>query len=385
MGERMSGRTRATSRRAGGAGAALAGVMLLGVCGAGSASASPALAATSLTSVTIAGSFNADFGLVDIADQAGFFKDEGIQAKLVNTAGLSASNLQSAFSSGSYTFEASAAPSEILAAAAGATDKAIFGLDIGQQQQVAISGDVAQKDNIPTAGATPAQTMAQVAALKGSHISLGISNLSAGAYNYAAAVFHAEGVTYSPASAIASPSSNTDVSFDALGTTNTFVPAMAGGKIDGFILPPPVSNVKGATIINLGNVEPVHSAAGLYLAALDKTITGEPATVQRVVDAMVRAWQFAKANPAKAEPMLDSVYTANGITSPSAALAHVIYNDDSKYWVTPAMPQAAFTSQLGILAVGQGKPVNIAFSQFADPMFVNSAIKSLKVTVPQGA
>jgi ABC-type nitrate/sulfonate/bicarbonate transport system substrate-binding protein len=355
----------------------LAAAVLVGVLGS-----VPAASAASSTNVTIAGSFNADYGLIDIAQSAGFFKAQGLNVKLTNTAGVSAANLQAAFESGAYTFEAAAAPAEILAAAAGGDFQAVFGLDIGQQAQLTIAGDVAAKDHIPTAGATPAQTKAQVAAIKGHHLTLGISNTSSNSYSYGAAIFKGAGISYSPATAQAQASSSASVSFDSLGTTSTFVPAMAAGKIDGFILPPPVSNVKGSVIVNLGNLEPVHSSAGLYLTALTKTIKGEPATVQKVVNAMVQAWNFAKENPAKAEPMLQPVYTANGISAVTDSLAHLIFNDDAKYWVTPMMPASAYQGTVGIIETAQATPVKLTFGQFVDNTFVNQAVKTTKVKLP---
>lgn len=355
-----------------------AGVLaaLLAVAGLGACSSSSAASGSSgktLTQISIAGSYGADFGLVAIAQQAGFFKDQGLDVKLVNSGGFSAASLQSAFLAGTYTFEVSAAASEMLAVAAGGAFKSIAGIDIGQQQQIAIAGDVAKKDHIPLHATTAAGTEAQIAALKGSHITIGISNTSGPSYNEASAVFKAEGITVGP---------HGDVTMESLGNTSSFVPALDAGKIDAFILPPPISDVKGAAVINLGNVAPVDNATALYVMALSKTIKDDKATVQKTVNALVEAWQFAKANPAKAEPMLAQIYAANGISSPADSEAHVIYNDDSHYWITPEMPQSAFTNALNILETGQGKQVKVAYQQMVDNSFVSNAVRQLKISVP---
>ncbi|HTX82194.1 MAG TPA: ABC transporter substrate-binding protein [Streptosporangiaceae bacterium] len=360
-------------RRSAGALTALGAVLALGACSSSSASDS---SGSGLTQISIAGSYGADFGLVAIAQQAGFFKKQGLDVKLVNSAGFSAASLQSAFLAGTYTFEVSAAASEILAASAGGQFKAIAGMDIGQQQQIAIAGNIAKKFHIPLSATTAAGTEAQIAALKGSHITIGISNTSGPSYNEASAVFKAEGITVG---------AHGDVTMESLGNTSTFAPALAAGKIDAFILPPPISDVKGAAVINLGNVSPVDDATGLYMMALDKTISQDKPTVQKTVNAIVEAWSFAKANPAKAEPMLASVYAANGITSPSDSEAHVVFNDDARYWVTPAMPQSAFQNALGILVTGQGKQVKESYGQLIDNAFVTNAAQSLKISVPDAS
>jgi ABC-type nitrate/sulfonate/bicarbonate transport system substrate-binding protein len=334
--------------------------------GASSSSSGP------LTNISIVGSYNGDFGLAEIAQQAGFFKAQGLNAKLVNSAGFSSANLQSAFLSGQYTFEIGAAPSEMLAIVAGGKFHAVMAMDLGQQQQIAIDGGVASKHNIPNPGAsaTEAQTEAQLAALKGTGISIGTSNKSSPSYNQMAATFAKYGI-----------STKSDVSIKFLGNTSALPPAMAAGKVDAFSVPPPVSDVKGATVINLGNVEPVHSATSLYMMALDSTISGKSDTVQKTINAMVQAWNFAKTNPTQAEPMLGDVYDAYKLKATDAE-AQVLYTDDARYWVTPDMPQSGFTNALNILETGQGSNVNLTYDQMVNDTFVQKAASTLNITLP---
>ena len=372
-----SGRTRKVC-----AVAIVAGALTLTACsssgnkpsssGGSNTGASSSGASTKLTDISIVGSFNGDFGLAEIAQQAGFFKAQGLNAKLVNSAGFSSANLQSAFLSGQYTFEIGAAPSEILAIVAGGKFKAVMAMDLGQQQQIAIDGKVAAKHNIPNPGpdATPAQTEAQLAALKGSGISIGTSNKSSPSYNQMAAVFKQYGID-----------TNSDVHIKFLGNTSSLPPALSAGKIDAFSVPPPVSDVKGATVINLGNVEPVHSATALYLMALSSTISGKPDTVQKTVNALVQAWQYAQQNPDKAQTMLGDIYNSYKpkATDPEAG---VVFKDDARYWVTPDMSQSGFTNALNILETGQGKSINITYDQMVDDSFVQKAATDLNITLP---
>jgi ABC-type nitrate/sulfonate/bicarbonate transport system substrate-binding protein len=361
--------------------AIVAGALLVASCsssakssgnGGGSGSSS-ADGGGSTASISIAGSFGADFGLAEIADQAGFFKQQGLNVKLVNSGGFSAANLQSAFLAGTYTFEIGAAASQMLAVAAGGQFKAVMGIDIGQQTQIAIAPDVAKKFHIPSAGSTPAETTAQIMALKGTKITIGVSNTSSPGYNQIVACFAALGLD---------AKNGTDVVMKPLGNTSTLAPALAAGKIDAFTLPPPISDVKGATIINIGNIEPLHSATGLYMMALNKTITGQAPVVQKTINAMVQAWQYAKDNPDKAQPMLAAMYEANGIKSTDDPEAKIVYQDDAKYWVTPDMPQSSFANALKILEVGQGKTIKLTYDQMIEDSFVKKAISDLKISVP---
>jgi ABC-type nitrate/sulfonate/bicarbonate transport system substrate-binding protein len=367
----MTVRSKNIRRTAGILAGLLVSVLALDAC----SSSSPASGGSgkALTQISIAGSYGADFGLVAIAQQAGFFKDQGLDVNLVNSAGFSAASLQSAFLAGTYTFELSAASSEILAVAAGGPMKAVAGIDVGQQQQIAIAGDVAKRLGMPLTASNASGTAAQLAALKGSHITIGISNTSGPSYNEAMSVFKSAGITVGPGG---------DVTMKTLGNTSTFVPALAAGKIDAFILPPPISDVQGAAVINIGNLSPVHQATGLYMMALTKTIKQDPSTIQKTVNALVQAWNFAKTNPAKAEPMLAAIYSANGIGSPTDAEAHVIYDDDSKYWVTPDMTQTAFSTALKVLEIGQGKSVGVTYQQMIDDTFVTAAAGVVKIAVP---
>jgi ABC-type nitrate/sulfonate/bicarbonate transport system substrate-binding protein len=261
----------------------------------------------------------------------------------------------------------------MLAVAAGGQFKAVMGVDIGQQTQIAISPEAAKKFHVPSANTTEADTEAQVKALKGSKMTIGVSNTSSPGYNQIVATFAALGLD---------AKNGGDVVMKSLGNTSTLAPALAAGKIDAFTLPPPISDVKGATIINIGNLEPLHSATGLYMMALNKTITGEPQTVQKTINAMVQAWQFAKENPDKAQPMLEAMYKANGINSTDDPEAKVVYQDDAKYWVTPDMPQSSFNNALKILVVGQGKNINLTYDQMIDDTFVKQAATTLNIQLP---
>ena len=220
------------------------------------------------------------------------------------------------------------------------------------------------------ADVTVADTEAQLAALKGTDISIGTSNKASPSYNDMTAVFQRYGI-----------STKSDVSIQFLGNTSSLPPAMTAGKIDAFSVPPPVSDVKGATIINLGNVQPVHSGTALYLMALDSTISSQSPVVQKTVNALVEAWQFAKQHPAKAEPMLADVYAAYKMQA-SDGEAHVLFNDDARYWVTPNMGQSGFANALKILEAGQGKAINLSYSQMIDDSFVKKAASDLNITLP---
>jgi ABC-type nitrate/sulfonate/bicarbonate transport system substrate-binding protein len=149
------------------------------------ASSSTTVAAGSgaLTQVKIGGSTGGDFALLWIAEQGGFFKAQGLDAKFVNFVGAGAPAITSAFLGGSFDFLNGAVASTMSAKAAGAPMQAIFGVDIGQQIEIAVHNTVAQKLNMPQPDGTAATALKQFQALKGSHIKIGVTSTTSPAYN----------------------------------------------------------------------------------------------------------------------------------------------------------------------------------------------------------
>jgi ABC-type nitrate/sulfonate/bicarbonate transport system substrate-binding protein len=357
------------------------GTAVVTACGSsGGGAAAPAGGSGSTlsqSSISIGGSTAGDFGLTWIADKAGFFKQQGLTVKFVNfSAGTgSTSGITSAFLGHSFDFLNNPATATLFAKQAGAPITAVASVDEGSQNQIAISDAAAARLHIPAADGTPAEATKQLLALKGSHITIGVTGTSSTSYTTIAALLQLNGLTYG----VNAPGK--DVDFVTTGTANTQVAGFLAGKFDAIASTPPQTTKPDTVVISLGLIPPVAQGAGLYLATLDSFAQAHPDTVQAVVNAEVEAWAYAKKNPAAAEKLMVSMYAENGVTDPAAAAS--LFAVQSKYWETPVMSQAAYNSAVKVINLGSKTPISLGFSSWCDDAFVDKAIKNPSLTLGQ--
>jgi NitT/TauT family transport system substrate-binding protein len=363
----------------------LVGMTVAAAAVAGCASSSSGSAASaggsahglSQSSITIGGSTAGDFGLTWIAQQAGFFKQQGLTVKFVNfSAGTgSTSGITAAFIGHSFDFLNNPATATLFAVQAGAPIRAVVSSDEGSQNQIAISDAAATRLHIPAADSTPAEAETQLKALKGSHIKIGVTGTSSTSYTTIVALLKLNGMTYG----VNSPSS--DVDFITTGTASSQVSGFLAGKFDAIASTPPQTTKPNTVTISLGLIPPVSQGAGLYLSTLTSFAQAHPDTVQAVVNAEVEAWAYAKRNPAAAQKLITSMYAQNGVTSP--ATVKTLFALQSKYWETPAMSPAAYDSAIKVINLGSATPVKLSYSSWADASFVNKAIANTSLTLGQ--
>src|SRR5262249_29297512 len=148
----------------------------------------------SLTNVTIHGPDTGASALLWIAQHQGFFKAQGVNVTLDDSNTTSSAAI-AILLSGASQFLNSASGTEIEAANAGAPIRAIFMVQLGNATEVAINSSVAAAKNIPATGSTKAQALAQLLALKGSHLTIGVSNTSADSYNWLVSIAKLHGLT----------------------------------------------------------------------------------------------------------------------------------------------------------------------------------------------
>jgi NitT/TauT family transport system substrate-binding protein len=357
------------------------GAAALTACGSSnSGSAAPSGGgghALSQSSITIGGSTAGDFGLTWIAQQAGFFKQQGLTVKFVNfSAGTgSTAGITSAFLGHSFDFLNNPATATLFAKQAGAPIHAVVSVDEGSQNQIAISDAAAARLHIPAADGTAAEATKQLLALKGSHIKIGVTGTSSTSFTTIVALLQLNGLTYG----VNSPGK--DVDFITTGTANSQVAGFLAGKFDAIASTPPQTTKPNTVVISLGLIPPVSQGAGLYLATLDSFAQAHPDTVQAVVNAEVEAWAYARKNPAAAEKLMVSMYAENGVTNP--ATVQSLFALQSKYWETPVMSQTAYNSAVKVINLGSKTPISLGFSSWCDTSFVDKAIKNPSLTLGQ--
>jgi ABC-type nitrate/sulfonate/bicarbonate transport system substrate-binding protein len=367
---------RAPLRRLAPLAVAVSTLAAVGVVGVPASSAAGVGSALSASSISIGGSVAGDFGLTWIAQKAGFFKQQGLTVKFVNFAvGTgSTSGITSAFLGGSFNFLNNAASATMYAQQAGAPIQAIMQDDVGQQQEIAIHSDIATKLHIPAADATPAEALAQFKALKGTHLSVGVTSTTSPAYNSIVAIAKKYGLTYGL------NSSGADIDLVTTGTATAQSSGFNAAKFDAIGSSPPQSLRPDTTVINLGLIPPVSAAAGLYLVGLTSFMKAHPDTTQALINAEVEAWEYAHQHPQQAEKLLVSMEAENDQTDP--ATVQTLYNDLARYWKTPYPQQSAFNGAKQLVNQSQPKPLTVTYSQWADPSYVAKAAKDLTLTVP---
>jgi ABC-type nitrate/sulfonate/bicarbonate transport system substrate-binding protein len=330
----------------------------------------------SVSSVSIGGSVAGDFGLEWIAQKGGFFAKQGLTVKFVNfSVGTgSTSGITSAFLGGSFNFLNNAASATMYAEQAGAPIQAIVQDDTGQQQEIAIHSATAAKLHIPAADSTPAQALAQFKALKGTHLSVGVTTTSSPAYNSIVAIAKKNGLTYGV------NDSKDDIDLVTTGTATAQSSGFNANKFDAIGSSPPQSLRPDTTVINLGAIAPVSQAAGLYLVGLNSFMKVHPDTTQALVNGMVQAWEYAHQHPAQAEKLIVSMEAENDQTNP--ATVKTLYADLSRYWKSPYPSEAAFNAAKQLVNTSQPTPLTLTYAKWADPSYVQTAAKNGKFTIP---
>lgn len=323
----------------------------------------------------IGGSTGGDLGIAWIAQQAGFFKEQGLNVKFVNFVGAGASAITSAFLGGSFDFLNGPVASTMSAKAAGAPIQAVFNVDVGQQIEITVHNSAAARLHIPTPDGTAATALAQFKALKGSHIKLGVTSTTSPAWNAIASNAKAQGLV------VGVNDANADIDVVTTGTTTAMNAGYLADKTDAMASNPPTTTKPDSNIINMGLIDPLASATGLYLDVLQSYAKQNPQTTQKVVNAMVKAWAYAKANPDKAEELTTSMQVENKITDP--AEVKQLYQDASSHWKTPLLLRSGFDNAVHIVNVAQPKKISLTYEQWADPTFVNKAVKDSSLLLGQ--
>lgn len=360
--------------------------LLLAACGSSGSSSSPAASsggsgkALSLTNITINGGAGSDSLFTYIADKAGYYKAAGLNVTLDDSVSPGSAVLIAGLVGNSYQFLESTAAQGVITAQSSGPVRAVMTTDIGQQQVIVMPKSLASSFGVPLTATSPADSVAQLMKLKGSHVKVALTTVTSQIYSDLVAVCVTHGLTCKV------NSSSADIDIDPVGTNQAMSAAFAAGRV------PAIAGVEAGAVakvetddtvaINLGNIDPVSNATGLYLLTTANMIQAHPDTVQAVVTATTKAWQLAKSDTATAKKYFTEFAAINGVTKPAAV--EKAYEDLAKYWRTPLLLEDSYNNVINIinLSGSSKKKVTVSFSEFADPTFAAQAVKTLGLTVP---
>jgi NitT/TauT family transport system substrate-binding protein len=303
----------------------------------------------------------------------GYFTDEGLTVSPTRT--TSGSSDVALLVSGSVQFLLGGSAA-IIAKQAGAPVKVIMAVNKGSDETLDISKKFAAAHNIPTTSTTPAQVNAQLEALKGSHITIGVTNTTGDGYNYLTAALRSRGITIGPGK---------DVNIISTGGAPQLVAAYETGKLDAFSITPPYTARADSVQVPLSTVTPDSQSGFFYVLTTDSMIAQHPDTVQAFVNAMVKSWQFATANPAQAEAAAAPLYLKyNGTYTP--AQIQTVFTELSKDWSSVVVSPSEFAGTVRVVTLAQPtQKLTVTYADTVDNTFVNKALAAAGVSASASA
>lgn len=359
---------------------ALAGATALLVAGCGSSAAPQQAGASgkslSQSSITFGTGSRSDSALIYIAQAAGYFADEGLTVKLVDTSlTASTADITAAFFGGSYDTLNNGATTAVIAdqAAGGHALTAVMQTDVGTNQEIAINAGKARSLNLPANDGSPTASQQQFQALKGSHLKVGVTSMTSISTVDLLAACKTQGLSCQP------NATSADLDIVTTGTPTAQIAGLNSGKFDAIVAGPPTTRQPNTTLITLGKVDPVSQAVNDYVLVTPRFLQAHKDTVQAAVNALGKAWQLAKQDPAKAEQMAAAMYTAAGIKDPKQA--HELFTTSAQYWTNPIPTQQAYDDTVHVINLSQSSPITLPFGQFADPSFAKKMVAQLGLKV----
>jgi NitT/TauT family transport system substrate-binding protein len=336
---------------------------------AGGTSSSAALSMSSVKSIVATGD-----PMIELTGLGkGYFTDEGLTVSPTRT--TSGSSDVALLVSGSVQFLLGGSAA-IIAKQAGAPVKVIMAVNKGSDETLDISKKFAAAHNIPQTATTPAQVNSQLEALKGSHITIGVTNTTGDGYNYLTAALRSRGITIGPGK---------DVNIISTGGAPQLVAAYETGKLDAFSITPPYTGRADSVQVPLSLVTPDSQSGFFYVLTTDSMIAQHPDTVQAFVNAMVKSWQFATSNPAQAEAAAAPLYLKyNGTYTP--AQIQTVFTELSRDWSSVVVSPSDFAGTVKVVTLAQPtQKLTVTYADTVDNTFVNKALAAAGVSASASA
>ena len=337
----------------------------------------PALANTShakhhlsLSSVTLGGGEASEAYYPYFTAQArGYYKAQGLSVTLLETT-AAGSDLAAAIIGGAYNFAVVPAQATTVAVQGGGAIRAVMANGYGATDELAVNASVAATDGIPTTGLA-----AQTQHLKGSHLTIGISNTVSGSYLNLVAYLSKNGLT------VSGPGS--DVSFQTLGSAAVLVTALNSGKVQAIANDPPITVQPNSVTIQYGRAAPINKEVNFFLDVPSALIKAHPDTVQAFVNASVQGWQFSRTHASLSLKYATPYFVSAGITSPEE-ITYIVADQLALVTVSPAITRSGFTSLKGVVDLGSPTQLTLPMSGYVNDSFVDKAIAAQGLPVPKG-
>jgi NitT/TauT family transport system substrate-binding protein len=345
-----------TSKGAGGGGSSSSASA---AAGASTSASSGPLSQASVKSIVASGD-----PMIELASLSqGYFKTAGLDVTPTRTTSGSSDVALLVGGSVQFLLGGSAA---VIAKQQGAPIKIIMAVNKGSDETLVISSKAAAEHNIPTTPATtPDAALAQLKALKGSHLTIGVTNTTGDGYNYLVADLAANGITIGPGK---------DVNIMATGGAPQLVAAYKTGKLTAFSITPPYTSQPNSVQVPLNLIAPDSDSAFFDLLTTEKMISDHPDTVQAFVDSMVQGWNYVKSQPGPADKALAPLYDQY-IGSNSDEQIQGIFDQLSKDWGSVQMTQDEFNSTLKVVELAQPKQkLTVTYDDVVDNTFVTKAL-----------
>jgi NitT/TauT family transport system substrate-binding protein len=297
-----------------------------------------------------------------LAIDAGFMKDEGIEADLIQFRGGGAAI--SGLASGSVEF-CSCVPQNAINAAVKGADVKMIGTIIRQYaSNVVLREDVAKRLNL-----TRATPMAQrLAALRG----LKIGASGAGSSTDFLIRFMAKKANLSP---------ERDFTVLFLAGGGPILAAFAQKRIDGFVLSSPTSDIavmryQGVLLIDMsrGELDDLNGYPSSTLVAKTSWLKGKSDLSERFLRAIVKADRMIRAEPARAKQTLRKRFA--GVTDDVYAAAWDANVD--AYPADPRVEEMSVARAISFLSAVQGAKIPGAPKDYFDNSYADAAMKTLR-------
>jgi ABC-type nitrate/sulfonate/bicarbonate transport system substrate-binding protein len=321
----------------------------------------------SLTNVTVFSAKSATASPLWIAQEKGYFRQQGLNVT-IKLGALSGSDLASALVGGSAQFIVTIPSSAVLAAQKGAPIRAVAMTAAPEVIDLSIRNDVAQAHHIPAGGDSAADTLAQISALKGSHLNLTTGAAQTDPNIALTYLLKKQGLTIGDGG---------DVKIATYDQTPLQVAAVRSHKADGIASFPPYTIIPNTMTIHLSTVDPLTQAAGYYMSTSASMLKSHSDTVQAMLTAMTQAMKYVTDNGDDARSIVIKQLKGIGIADEAEDETLFGYYKQS---VNTYPSQSAFTATAGLLKNVQ--PVTIGYTTFVDPTFARAAYKKLGIAVP---
>jgi ABC-type nitrate/sulfonate/bicarbonate transport system substrate-binding protein len=335
----------------------------------------------SLSNITIGGPESASGVVTWTAMFSGIFAKQGLHVTYEPQTGSGSATALAELITGVTQFAETSPSSGFPALVNGAPIRAIEMDETSDGTVLTIANSFAAAHNIRTTGSSSKDALAQLQALKGSHIRVGISTVASRSYQelYAVAVQHGLSV--------GGPSADIDIV--PLGSPTVLVAGLESSKVDAFVNAPPVSSLEapGAFDVSISAIPPLSKVADNYICVSTGTIDQHPDTVQAVTDAYVLAAKFMAQHQAAAEQSAATgLSNYAGITSPQEA--HALFEVALPTNTTrndPYPNKATFQGYLNVFNETTAKPLALSYSQWVDLRFITVSLKKFPGDFPKNA